>query len=85
MLAVSVDKAADSARVRRFAASKGWRCPVLLDTSLISKKSYGVIIKPTGVLVSMDTTDVYTHVGYKKGDEDTIKAEIIRWMPVPKH
>jgi peroxiredoxin len=84
MLAVSVDKAADSSRVRTFVASKGWRCPVLLDTGLISKKSYGVIVKPTGVLIGMDTTDVYTHVGYKKGDEDSIKAEILKWMPAPK-
>jgi peroxiredoxin len=85
MLAVSVDKASDSSRVRTFVASKRWRCPVLLDTGLVSKQSYGVIIKPTGILVSMDTIDVYTHLGYKKGDEDSIKAEIIKWMPGPAY
>jgi len=84
MLAVSVDKATDSSRVRTFVASKRWRCPVLLDPSLVSKKLYGVVIKPTGILIGMDTTDVYTHIGYKKGDEDSIKAEILKRMPAPK-
>jgi len=81
LLAVSVDKAENEARVRSFVAAKGWRCPVLLDSSRLTKDLYGVIIKPTGILVSMDTAIVYQHIGYKKGEWETIQGEILKWLP----
>jgi peroxiredoxin len=81
LLAISVDKSSDEARVRSFVAAKGWRCPVLLDSTRLSKDLYGVVVKPTGILVSMDTAVVYTHIGYKKGEWEAIRAEILRWLP----
>jgi len=81
LLAISVDKSSDAERVRSFVAAKGWRCPVLLDSARLCKNLYGIVIKPTGILVSMDTTVVYTHVGYKKGEWESIKAEILKWLP----
>ena len=81
LLAISVDKSSDEARVRSFVAAKGWRCPVLLDSARLSKDLYDIIIKPTGVLVSMDTAVVYTHIGYKKGDWQTIRSEVLKWLP----
>jgi peroxiredoxin len=81
LLALSVDRESDESRVRSFVASKRWRCPVLLDPGMVTKQQYGILIKPTGILVSMDTAIVYTHIGYKKGDEDSIKAQILKWMP----
>jgi peroxiredoxin len=82
LLALSVDKATDETRVKTFVASKRWRCPVLLDPGQVSMQEYGVITKPTGVLVSMDTAVVYTHVNFKRIEEgDSIKAQILKWMP----
>jgi peroxiredoxin len=81
LLAMSVDKAADESRVKTFVGSKGWRCPVLLDPGQVWKEQYGIHVKPTGILVSVDTAIVYTHIGFQKGDADSIKAEILKWMP----
>jgi peroxiredoxin len=85
LLAVSADQAKDSSRVRTFAAAKGWRCPVLLDPDRTWKGQYGIVIKPTGILMGMDTAIVYKHLGFKTGDEDTIKAEVLKRMPGPGH
>lgn len=84
LLAVSVDRVDDSSRVKTFVASKGWHCPVLLDPTQIWKQQYRIIVKPTGILVNMDTAIVYRHVGFQKHDEDSIKAEILKWMPAPR-
>jgi hypothetical protein len=45
------------------------------------KKAYGIIIKPTAYLINTQGEIVYTHIGYKKGDEKKIKAEFLKWLP----
>ena len=83
LLAVSINKATDDSQVRSFVARRGWRNPVLLDPSQNSKLLYGPY--PTCILVSMDTAVVYEHTIYhsNNGEADSIKAEILKWMPRP--
>jgi cytochrome c biogenesis protein CcmG/thiol:disulfide interchange protein DsbE len=81
IIALSVDKPADEARVKAFVASKQWPYITLLDQNQEVKSAYGIIIKPTAYLINSEGQIVYTHIGYKKGDEDRIKEEFLKWLP----
>jgi len=81
IVALSVDKPADEARVKAFVRSKKWPYICLLDPQNKVKKAYGIIIKPTAYLINQKGEIVYTHIGYKKGDEKRIKAEFLKWLP----
>ncbi len=81
IVALSVDKPADEARVKAFVKSKKWPYICLLDQQNKVKKAYNIIIKPTAYLINTSGEIVYTHIGYKKGDEKKIKAEFLKWLP----
>jgi cytochrome c biogenesis protein CcmG, thiol:disulfide interchange protein DsbE len=81
IIALSVDKPADEARVKAFVKSKKWPYICLLDAQNEVKKAYGIVIKPTAYLINMKGEIVYTHIGYKKGDEKKIAAEFVKWLP----
>lgn len=81
ILAVSVDRPADAQRVKSFVASKRWPYIVLLDGQQRVKRLFNVIIKPTAYLINMQRQIVFTHIGYKKGDERKIREEFLRWLP----
>jgi len=81
MVALSVDKAADEARVKALFKGKKWPYVCLLDQQNEVKRAYGIIIKPAAYLINQQGEIVYTHIGYKKGDENRIKAEILKWLP----
>lgn len=84
VVAFSVDKPSDEARVRAFVKSKKWPYIVLLDPQQKVKKAYNIIIKPTALLINMKGEIVYTHIGYKKGDERRIAEEMKKWLPAPQ-
>ena len=81
IVALSVDKPADEARVKAFVKSKKWPYICLLDAQNEVKKAYGIIIKPTAYLINMKGEIVFTHIGYKKGDEKELEAEFLKWLP----
>jgi peroxiredoxin len=81
IIALSVDKPADEAKVKAFVATKQWPYVTLLDQKQDVKSDYGIIIKPTAYLINQDQEIVYTHIGYKKGDEERIKEEFLKWLP----
>jgi peroxiredoxin len=81
IIALSVDKPADEAKVKAFVKSKKWPYICLLDAQNEVKKAYGIVIKPTAYLINTKGEIVYTHIGYKKGDENRIKAEFLKWLP----
>lgn len=81
IIALSVDKPADEARVKAFVKSKKWPYICLLDGQNEVKNAYGIIIKPTAYLINMKGQIVFTHIGYKKGDEKEIEAEVLKWLP----
>lgn len=83
IVALSVDKPADENRVRAFVRAKKWPYIILLDQQQRVKKAYNIIIKPTAYLINMKGEIVYTHIGYKKGDEKRIAEEMAKWLPPP--
>ena len=68
-------------KVKAFVATKQWPYVCLLDPQEDVKSAYGIIIKPTAFLVNTDGQIVYTHIGYKKGDEERIREEFLKWLP----
>lgn len=81
IVALSVDKPSDEARVKAFVKSKKWPYICVLDAQNEVKKAYGIVIKPTAYLINQEGEIVYTHIGYKKGDEQRIKEEFLKWLP----
>jgi peroxiredoxin len=81
IIALSVDKPADEAKVKAFVKSKKWPYICLLDQQHEVMEDYGIVIKPTAYLINMDQEIVYTHIGYKKGDEARIKDEFLKVLP----
>jgi len=81
LIALSVDKPADEARLRAFVAAKKWPYVVLLDPQQEVKSDYGIIIKPTAYLINTAGEIVFTHIGYRKGDEARIREEFLKWLP----
>jgi len=84
IIALSVDKPADEAKIKTFVASKRWPYICLLDQQKDVMKEYGIIIKPTAYLINTDGNIVYTHIGYKKGDEERIREEFLKVLPPPE-
>ncbi|MFO7638698.1 MAG: TlpA disulfide reductase family protein [bacterium] len=81
LVALSVDKPADEAKVKAFVAAKRWPYTCLLDPQQEVKSAYGIIIKPTAYLINTSGEIVFTHIGYKKGDEARIREEFLKWLP----
>ena len=81
IIALSVDKPADEARVKAFVKSKKWPYICLLDGQNEVKNAYGIIVKPTAYLINMKGQIVLTHIGYKKGDENELETEFLKWLP----
>jgi cytochrome c biogenesis protein CcmG/thiol:disulfide interchange protein DsbE len=83
IIALSVDKPADEAKVKTFVKSKKWQYYVLLDNKGKVKDLYHITIKPTAYLINQKGEIVYTHIGFKQGDEKRIKDEFLKWLPEP--
>ena len=81
IIALSVDKPADEAKVKTFVKSKKWAYHVLLDNKGKVKDLYHITIKPTAYLITPKGEIVYTHIGFKQGDEKRIRNEFLKWLP----
>lgn len=84
IIALSVDKPADEAKVKTFVKSKKWQYYVLLDSKGKVKDLYHIKIKPTAYLINQKGEIVFTHIGFKPGDEKRIKEEFLKWLPTEK-
>ncbi len=82
IVALSVDKPADETKVKALVKAKKWPYYILLDNKGKVKELYQITIKPTAYLINQKGEIVYTHIGFKPGDEKKIKTEILKWLPV---
>lgn len=69
LIAVSIDNSRSSAKVKTTVAGKGWYYDVLLDENKQLANAMNVANPPTLFLVDTSGTIVYTHNGFKNGDE----------------
>ena len=79
MLAISVDRARSVPKVKPFALSHKWKYVVVLDPDDILRDLYHVQAMPSSFIINKDKEIVFTHMGYKPGDEAII-VETIRDM-----
>ncbi len=75
-LAVSQDKAKSKDEVRSFAAGHKWRYQVVLDPENKLRKSYNVQVMPTLFIIDQNKKIVFTHQGYKPGDEKKVVEKV---------
>ena len=69
IIAVSIDEAQNANKVKPLVDSKGFEYEVLLDVNSDLKRAMGVGNIPHVFLFDGEGKQVYTHIGYKNGDE----------------
>ncbi len=79
LLAISQDKARAVPKVKPFALSHKWKYVVVLDPDNIMRDLYHVQAMPTSFIIDQNKKIVFTHQGYKPGDEEII-IETIRGL-----
>lgn len=75
-LAISQDKAKSKDEVKSFVAGRKWQYKIVLDPENKLRKSYNVQVMPTLFIVNQDKKIVFTHQGYKPGDEKKVLEKI---------
>ncbi len=78
--AISVDGERSVAKVEPFVKSKKMTIPVLLDTNGDVARLFYAKDVPHTVLIDSKGEVVYSHSGYKKGDEIQLKEKILELL-----
>ena len=77
VIAVSVDDARSSSKVKSFAEGKGWSdFTILLDTNQDLKRAMNVATMPTVFIVDKEGKIVHRHMGYNPGGENELFEKI---------
>jgi peroxiredoxin len=78
MLGISTDSERSVAKVKPFIKTKNYTFTVLLDTNSEVARLYYARAVPYTVIIDKNGSIVYSHLGYKKGDELKVKEIINR-------
>jgi len=76
MIAISTDDEKTVAKVKPFVKSKNYNFPVLLDTNSETARKFYVQNVPYTFLLDKYGNIIYSHLGYKKGDELQVKQRV---------
>lgn len=76
MVAVSTDNERSLSKVKPFVKSKNYSFDVLLDPNSEAARKFYVRTVPYSFILDKDGNIVYSHLGYKKGDELKVKKII---------
>ncbi len=76
LFAISVDSERSLSKIKPYVKSHGFRFPVLLDTDGETARNYYARVVPFSVLINKKGEIVWTHTGYKHGDEVQLEEEI---------
>ncbi|KPK64690.1 hypothetical protein AMJ83_00365 [candidate division WOR_3 bacterium SM23_42] len=76
LLAISQDKTRSVPKVKPFATSHKWTYQVVLDPENTMRELYNVQAMPTFFIIDQNKKIVFTHQGYKPGDEELIIAKV---------
>lgn len=76
LLAISEDKIRKVPQVKPFAKSHKWTYQILLDPENIMRDLFNVQVMPTSFIINQDKKIVFTHQGYKPGDEKKIVEKL---------
>lgn len=76
LLAISQDKTRSVPKVKPFATSHKWTYQVVLDPENMMRDLYNVQAMPTFFIIDQNKKIIFTHQGYKPGDEAIIIAKV---------
>jgi len=76
LIAISTDDEKTVAKVKPFVKSKDYNFPILLDTNSEVARKFYVQNVPYTFLLDKKGNIVYSHLGYKKGDELQVKKKV---------
>ncbi len=76
LLALSQDKTRSVPKVKPFATSHKWTYQVVLDPENMMRDLYNVQAMPTFFIIDQNKKIIFTHQGYKPGDEEIIVAKV---------
>jgi len=76
LIGISVDGPRNSAKVKPFSQIHNMTYPILRDPNAELAAELSVSSYPTLLIVNAQNEIVYTHTGYRPGDEQVIKKEI---------
>lgn len=79
-LAISIDDPKTVAKVKGFVNSNRYPFKILLDTNNEVFQLYQGTYPPLSVLIDRDGQIVYSHTGYRKGDEKRVAEEIAKLL-----
>jgi len=80
-LAISIDDPKTVGRVGSFVKSHNYPYKILLDTNNEVIQLYQGKVPPYTVLIDSEGYMVYTHVGYRMGDEKELEKQIKKLLP----
>jgi len=75
-LAISQDKSRSVPEVKPFAASHKWKYQVVLDPDNKMRNLYKVQVMPSLFIIDQNQKIIFTHQGYKPGDEKKIIEKV---------
>ena len=76
LVAVSIDDARNSMKVKPFIDGKKWDYLVLLDVNQDMQRALNIPNVPYTILLDKTGHIVYRHVGYTEGDEQALEAKL---------
>lgn len=74
ILGISVDDSKNISKVKPFAKRKKFDFPVLLDPEKVAQNAFQVFQVPYTFILDKDGKIVYSHTGFKPGDEKEVES-----------
>jgi len=76
IVAISIDDARNSMKVKPFVDGKKWDFVVLLDVNQDAKRLLNIPNVPYTILIDKTGKITYRHVGYTEGDEQVLETKL---------
>lgn len=80
LIGINVDSPRNSAKVKPFASVYNIKYPVLRDPNSKISRDFNISAYPTLLIVDSNRNVVYTHIGFKIGDQKIIEEEILKLL-----
>lgn len=81
VVAVNEDSPSDQSKVKPFVKQRRYDFKVIVDEDNDIRNQYRIVSLPTTILLDRKGNVVYSHTGYKRGDEERLAEEIERLFP----
>jgi thiol-disulfide isomerase/thioredoxin len=76
IVGVNIDSPRNQSKVRPFAKSRGIDYPVVLDPDQEAMNEMNVVVFPTLMIFNKEGEMLYSHEGFRPGDQEIIREEI---------